>query len=201
MVSDAEGVFMQLKQLGMTPTMKSYMLLLSAYAKAGNISKSEEFVNEMIDSGVKPDTYVMNSMLNLYGRLGKFEKMEQVLSAMEDKPSVAADISTYNILINVYGRAGYFEKMEQLFNSLGDRNMKPDVVTWTSRLGAYSRKKQYNVCLEVFEEMIDAGCFPDGGTAKVLLSSCSNEDQIEQVTTILRTMHKDVNTGINIEGK
>uniref|UniRef100_A0A803L4Z6 Pentatricopeptide repeat-containing protein n=1 Tax=Chenopodium quinoa TaxID=63459 RepID=A0A803L4Z6_CHEQI len=201
LVEDAEGVFVQLQQLGMTPTMKSYMLLLCAYAKAGDIAKSEDFVNEMMKSGIKPDTYVMNSMMNLYGRFGQFEKMEQVLSAMEDEPNVAADISTYNILINLYGRAGYFEKMEQLFHSLGDKKLKPDVVTWTSRLGAYSRKKQYKMSLEIFEQMIDAGCFPDGGTAKVLLSSCSSEEQVEQVTTILRTMHKDVKPILNIENK
>lgn len=181
--------------------MKSYMLLLCAYAKAGDIGKCEEFIDEMIKSGMKPDTYVMNSMLNLYGRYGQFEKMEQVWRAMEDQPYAAADISTYNILINIYGRAGYFEKMEQLFHSLRDKDMKPDVVTWTSRLGAYSRKKQYKVCIEIFEQMIDAGCFPDGGTAKVLLSSCSTEEQIEQVTTILRTMHRDAKPMLNIESK
>jgi outer membrane murein-binding lipoprotein Lpp len=42
--------------------------------------------------------------------------------------------------------------------------------------------------------MIDAGCYPDGGTAKVLLAACSNEDQIEQVTSVIRTMHKDMKT-------
>ncbi|KAH9611179.1 hypothetical protein KSS87_001334 [Heliosperma pusillum] len=190
LVEDAEEMFLQLKQRDMTPTMKSHMLLLCAYSKAGNVAKCEDFVNEMIESGIEPDTYLMNSMLNLYGRLGQFEKMEQVLNAMQEK-RYTCDLSTYNILINIYGRAGYFEKMEELFHSLRAKDMKPDVVTWTSRLGAYSRKKQYKVCLEIFEEMIDDGCFPDGGTAKVLLSSCSSEDQIKQVTMILRTMHKD----------
>lgn len=191
LVEDAEDMFKQLKQLGMTPTMKSHMLLLCAYSKTGDITKCEEFLNEMIDSGLKPDTYVLNCMLNLYGRLGHFEKMEQVLSAMEGDQPFAADLSTYNILVNTYGRAGYFEKMEELFHSLCAGNMKPNVVTWTSRMGAYARKKLYRTCLEIFEQMIDAGCFPDGGTAKVLLSSCSSEDEIQQVTTILRTMHKD----------
>jgi pentatricopeptide repeat protein len=51
-------------------------------------------------------------------------------------------------------------------------------------------------CLEIFEEMIDAGCHPDGGTAKVLLSACSSEDQIEQVTTVIRTMHKGMEAAL-----
>lgn len=40
----------------------------------------------MHKSGVEPDTFVLNSMLNLYGRAGQFEKMEEVLNAMENRP-------------------------------------------------------------------------------------------------------------------
>ncbi|KAJ6748150.1 PENTATRICOPEPTIDE REPEAT-CONTAINING PROTEIN [Salix purpurea] len=186
---DAQAVFNEMKRLGITPTMKSHMLLLCAYSKARNVTKCEEIVNQMSESGLEPDTFVLNSMMHLYGQLGQFEKMEEVLTAMEKGP-YEADISTYNILINIYGRPGFFERMEGILQSLTTKNLKPDVVTWTSRLGAYSRKKLYRKCLEIFEEMIDAGCHPDGGTAKVLLSACSSEDQIEQVTTVIRTMHK-----------
>ena len=111
-----------------------------------------------------------------------------------EKGSYVADISTYNILINRYGQAGFIERMEELFQMLPSKGLKPDVVTWTSRIGAYSKKKLYVRCLEIFEEMIDAGCYPDGGTAKVLLAACSNEEQTQQVTTVIRTMHKDMNT-------
>lgn len=194
---DAEAVFQEMIQLGMTPTMKSYMLLLAAYSRSSNVEKCEELVNQMQKHGPQPDTFVLNSMLDLYGRLGQFDKMEQVLEAMENsRSSSKAHISTYNILINAYGKAGYFEKMEDIFLSITKKNLKPDVVTWTSRIGAYSRKKLYLKCLEIFEEMIDSGCFPDGGTAKVLLNSCSSEDQIQQVTNVIRTMHKDVRSVI-----
>ncbi|KAA0043186.1 pentatricopeptide repeat-containing protein [Cucumis melo var. makuwa] len=176
---DAQAVFEEMKRIGITPTMKSHMLLLSAYSKAGNAAKCEDIIGQMHKSGLKPDTFVMNSMLNLYGRLGQFGKMEDLFSTMQKGPC-RADISTYNILINVYGRAGFVERMEELFQLLPAKNLEPDVVTWTSRIGAYSRKKLYKRCLELFEKMIDAGCYPDGGTAKVLLSACSSEEQIEQ---------------------
>ncbi|XP_023642352.1 pentatricopeptide repeat-containing protein At2g35130 [Capsella rubella] len=165
------------------------MLLLSAYSRARDVTKCEAIVKEMSENGVEPDTFVLNSMLNLYGRLGQFTKMEKILAEMENGPCTA-DISTYNILINVYGKAGFLERIEELFSELKERNFRPDVVTWTSRIGAYSRKKLYVKCLEIFEEMIDSGCAPDGGTAKVLLSACSSEDQVEQITSVLRTMHK-----------
>ncbi|KAE9618488.1 hypothetical protein Lal_00047216 [Lupinus albus] len=188
---DAEAVFEDMKRVGITPTMKSHMVLLSAYSKMGSVSKCEDIVNQICKAGLKLDTYVLNSMLNLYGRIGQFEKMEEVLTVME-KGTYIADISTYNILINRYGQAGFIDKMEELFHLLHGKGLKPDVVTWTSRIGAYSKKKLYVRCIEIFEEMIDAGCYPDGGTVKVLLAACSNEDQTEQVTTVIRTIHKDM---------
>ncbi|KAH0451969.1 hypothetical protein IEQ34_019268 [Dendrobium chrysotoxum] len=194
---DAEAIFEELKRRGMTPTMKSHMLLLSAYSKSGNIQKCEDIVNQMLKSGLRPDTFVLNSMLNAYGKMGQFGKMEEILHLMENGP-FEADISTYNILINIYGRAGFFSRMEELFQSLVSKKMMADVVTWTSRMGAYSRKKQYYKCLEIFEEMVDAGCYPDGGTARVLLSSCSTDEEIAEVSVVIRAMHKDVKTVLSI---
>ncbi|CDY31666.1 BnaA05g08810D [Brassica napus] len=190
--SDAEAVFEQMKKLGISPTMKSHMLLLSAYSRARDVTKCEAIVKEMSENGVEPDTFVLNSMLNLYGRLGQFTKMEKILAEMMQNGPCKADISTYNILINVYGKAGYLERVEELFDEVKERKLRPDVVTWTSRMGGYSRKKLYVKCVEIFEEMIDSGCVPDGGTAKVLLKACASEEQVEQVTEVIRTMHKNV---------
>ncbi|KAM1988305.1 hypothetical protein ACFX15_035458 [Malus domestica] len=91
---DAQATFEEMKRLGITPTEKSHMLLLSAYSQAGNVAKCEDIVNQIQVSGMEElDTFVINSILNLYGRLGQLEKMEEVMTAMEKGPS-AADIST-----------------------------------------------------------------------------------------------------------
>lgn len=196
-VPEAEAAFQELKQQGMRPTMKSHMLLLSAHARSGNVARCEEVMAQLHKSGLRPDTFALNAMLNAYGRAGRLDDMERLFAAMErgDGASAGApDTSTYNVLVNAYGRAGYLDRMEAAFRSLAARGLAADVVTWTSRIGAYARKKEYGQCLRVFEEMVDAGCYPDAGTAKVLLAACSDERQVEQVTAIVRSMHKDAKT-------
>ncbi|GJM90312.1 hypothetical protein PR202_ga06579 [Eleusine coracana subsp. coracana] len=190
---EAEAAFEELKQQGIRPTMKSHMLLLSAHAKSGNVSRSEEVMAQLHKSGLKPDTFALNAMLNAYGRAGRLDDMERLFAAMEKRDG-GPDIGTYNVLVNVYGRAGYLDRMEAAFRAVAARGLAADVVTWTSRIGAYARKKDYARCLEIFEEMVDAGCYPDAGTAKVLLAACSDERQVEQVTAIVRSMHKDAKT-------
>jgi pentatricopeptide repeat protein len=74
MCLDAQAMFEEMIRLGITPTMKSLMLLLSAYTRACNVAKCEDIVKQMHKSGLEPDTSVLNSMLNLYGRLGQFER-------------------------------------------------------------------------------------------------------------------------------
>ncbi|PWA55630.1 tetratricopeptide repeat (TPR)-like superfamily protein [Artemisia annua] len=88
--------------------------------------------------------------------------------------------------------------MEEIFQTLPTKKLQKDVVTWISCLGAYSRKKQYTRCLEIFEEMIIDGCYLDGGTARVLLSACSTTEQAKQVSLVLGTMHKDMKTDLQI---
>jgi len=192
---EAEAAFQELKQVGLRPTMKSHMLLLSVHAKAGNVSRCEEVMVQLHKSGLRPDTFALNAMLNAYGRAGRLDDMERLVAAMERRDGgAAADIGTYNVLVNVYGRAGYLDRMEAAFGAVAARGLAADVVTWTSRIGAYARKKEYGRCLEILEEMVDAGCYPDAGTAKVLLAACSDEQQVEQVTAIVRSMHKDAKT-------
>jgi len=88
---DAEVVFGDMKRFGMTPTMKSNVVLLSADFNMGNVSKCEEILNQICKSGLKLETFVLNNMLNLHGRLGKFGKMEEVLTVRE-KGSYVVDI-------------------------------------------------------------------------------------------------------------
>jgi myo-inositol-1(or 4)-monophosphatase len=190
--SDAEAVFEELKQRGMSPTMKSHMLLLAAHARSGNATRCEEVMAQLHKSGLTPDTFALNAMLNAYARAGRLDDMERLLAAMERRGD--ADVGTYNVAVNAYGRAGYVGRMEAAFAAVAARGLAADVVTWTARMGAYARRKEYGRCVGMVEEMVDAGCYPDAGTARVLLAACSDERQVEQVTAIVRSMHKKPKT-------
>lgn len=194
---EAEATFESLKQQGMAPTMKSHMLLLSAHARSGNVGRCEQVMAQLHKSGLRPDTFALNAMLHAYARAGRLDDMERLLAAMDLAGS--ADVGSHNVAVNAYARAGYLGRMEAAFEGIRRRKGKKggidaDVVSWTSRMGGYARKKEYGKCLEIFEEMVDAGCYPDAGTAKVLMAACSDERQVEQVAAIVRSMHKEAKT-------
>lgn len=71
MFAEAQAVYNSMKEAGFKPTMKSHMLLLSSYAKAGRVTDAENFVREIENSGVEPDTFMFNSLLSAYGNSGR----------------------------------------------------------------------------------------------------------------------------------
>lgn len=70
-VADAQGFYNSMKEAGFMPTMKSHMLLLSSYAKAGQVTDAENFVQELQRVGVELDTFIFNSLLSTYGNSGR----------------------------------------------------------------------------------------------------------------------------------
>lgn len=69
--AEAQAVYNSMKEAGFKPTMKSHMLLLSSYAKAGRVTDAENFIREIESSGVEPDTFMFNSLLSAYGNSGR----------------------------------------------------------------------------------------------------------------------------------
>lgn len=62
-----------MREAKFVPTMKSHMLLLSAYARAGRVLEAEALVEDMENTGLQPDTFVFNSLLSAYGNSGRCE--------------------------------------------------------------------------------------------------------------------------------
>ncbi|KAJ0047838.1 hypothetical protein Pint_16823 [Pistacia integerrima] len=75
-----KAVFEDMKRLGITPTMKSHMLLLCAYSKTGNVAKCEYILNQIHKAGLKPDTFVINNVWP--GFIERMEGLFQTLPAM-----------------------------------------------------------------------------------------------------------------------
>lgn len=69
--AEAHAVYQSMKEAGFKATMKSHMILLSSYAKAGRVTDAENFVRELKNSGVEPDTFMFNSLLSAYGNSGR----------------------------------------------------------------------------------------------------------------------------------
>lgn len=95
------------------PTEFTYSLLLSAYAKTGNLEKAQTYWQRMLSAGVAPSAVTYNSMLQLHARIGNFEAAEEWMQTMQDR-GVTPTIYSYSSLMGVYAEAGNCTRCEEI---------------------------------------------------------------------------------------
>ncbi|XXG49052.1 hypothetical protein AAC387_Pa02g3335 [Persea americana] len=85
------------------------------------------------------------------------------------------DLFLSTFLINVYAKCGTMEYSRKIFDKMPRRN----VVAWTSLLTGYIRNSQPEIAVQVYQELLQAGCCPTNYTLGAVLSACSSLGSVE----------------------
>ncbi|KAL6499436.1 hypothetical protein OROHE_026099 [Orobanche hederae] len=104
-----------------------YGALLNCYADAKALEKAEAVMEKFRALNSRSNLHY-NTMLSLYSRMGKHEKLDLLMQEMEYK-GIALDEFTYNIRLNAFATNADIEKMERLLMKM---EIDPQV-TITSR--------------------------------------------------------------------
>ena len=144
------------EKLQVRPDITCWNLVLNAYAKSGKKLMAAErvqhiMVHIMTNPTLQPDVVTFNTALRAWARVGWANQCEKVMRDMKeayehgtlDKPP---DAVTYATVINAFAKAGEPERAERLSNELyqtfmsdNQSDLKPNILTFTSILDAYSR--------------------------------------------------------------
>ncbi|KAM1409046.1 hypothetical protein ACFX2I_009487 [Malus domestica] len=79
------------------------------------------------------------------------------------------DIVFQNHVLNMYGKCGSLADARKVFDAMPERN----VVSWTSLISGYSQNSQEDKAIELYFQMLRAGCVPDHFTFGSVLKACS----------------------------
>lgn len=126
-------------------------------------------MKDLGESGIAPDIYTYNGVMDAYGKVGMIRDMESVLTRMKSD-KVKADIITFNLLIDAYGKKQEFEKMEQVFKSLLRSKERPTLPTFNSMILNYGKARRLDRAEAVFVQMTDMGYAPSLVTSESLLT-------------------------------
>ncbi|XVF80102.1 hypothetical protein PTKIN_Ptkin15bG0043400 [Pterospermum kingtungense] len=143
--------------------------MIVGYGQHGNLVKAMELLREMRLQNFCPDELTMASILHSCGVLSSSDEMGQV-HAYVVKSGFESFLSVANALINAYSKCGSIDAALQCFVSVA----KPDLVTWTSIIGAYSFHGLSKESVIVFEKMLATGVSPDQIAFLGILSACSH---------------------------
>ncbi|KAM1742101.1 hypothetical protein ACFX12_012136 [Malus domestica] len=113
----------------------------------------ESLYEEMAERLITPNTVTQNIVLSGYGKAGKYDQMEKVLSGMLEDTSCKPDVWTMNVILSVFGNKGQIDMMERWYEKFRDFGIEPETRTLNILIGAYGKKRLYDKMSTVMEYM------------------------------------------------
>ena len=201
-VDEARKVF---DQMSLRNTV-TWNAILSGYVNAGRIEEAKSFFEEMPEKNLLTLTVMISGLAqNGFGdeglklfkqmRLDGFEPCDyaftgaitacSVLGALENGRQLHAqlvhlgynsNLSVGNALISMYARGGVLEAAESVFLSMPF----VDLVSWNTMIAALGQHGYGAKAIELFDQMLKNGVFPDRITFLTVLTACCHAGLVEE---------------------
>ncbi|XP_010912119.1 putative pentatricopeptide repeat-containing protein At3g01580 [Elaeis guineensis] len=122
---------------------------------------------EMLESGVLPNDFTFNAMLQACADQEALGLGEQVHSLVV-RAGLSDDRWIGNCLIDFYSRCGLMAKATRIF----DRILELDLVSFTSLISGFCRNNQFELAVKAFDRMVRFGLEPNEHTITSILTAC-----------------------------
>ncbi|XP_010546934.1 PREDICTED: pentatricopeptide repeat-containing protein At3g06430, chloroplastic [Tarenaya hassleriana] len=154
LIEEAFSILNEMKTLPRCqPDVFTYSTLLKACVDASRFDLVDSLYVEMDERLITPNTVTQNIVLSGYGRVGRFDQMEKVLSEMLENKECKPDVWTMNIILSVFGNMGKIDMMEKWYEKFRNFGIEPETRTFNILIGAYGKKRMYNKMSSVMEYM------------------------------------------------
>ncbi|XP_015060612.1 pentatricopeptide repeat-containing protein At3g06430, chloroplastic-like [Solanum pennellii] len=135
------------------PNVYTYSILIKACVDASRFDLVDSLYEQMTERSIVPNTVTQNIVLSGYGRAGKYEEMEKVLSGMLESTDSRPDIWTMNTILSLFGNKGQVEMMERWYEKFCSFGIEPETRTFNILISAYGKKRMYDKMSSVMEYM------------------------------------------------
>ncbi|TQD88169.1 hypothetical protein C1H46_026230 [Malus baccata] len=154
---EAVSLFSEMYKEGVEFNQTTLSTVLKATASLQAIDVCEQVHALSVKTGFESDMYVINSLLDTYGKCGKVEDAARIF-----KECPIEDVVAFTSMITAYSQYEQGEEALKLYLQMLDRENKPDSFVCSSllnacaNLSAYEQGKQIHVHILKFGFMSDA---------------------------------------------
>ncbi|KAK7256695.1 hypothetical protein RIF29_30152 [Crotalaria pallida] len=163
----------------------SWTSLVTGYAQNGSHEKSLRIFCDMGIAGVRPDQFIIASILSACAELTLLEFGKQVHSDFI-KSGLRSSLSVENSLVAMYAKCGCLNDADAIFVSMHVR----DVITWTALIVGYAQNGKGKESLRFYDSMVSSGTKPDFITFIGLLFACSHAGLVDDGRVYFQQMSK-----------
>ncbi|XP_028781572.1 pentatricopeptide repeat-containing protein At1g43980, mitochondrial-like [Neltuma alba] len=151
----------------------SWNTMISGYSSYGFGDQAFQIFLEMQNIGTRPSVFTYTIMVSLVSSpcQGKQIHGRLIRSGMNFSNLVLG-----NSLINMYGNFGLVDYSFGVISTM----KQLDIISWNSLIWACHNAGHQELALEQFHRMRSKELFPDEFTSSILISVCSNLQDLEQ---------------------
>ncbi|CAN6559651.1 unnamed protein product [Malus baccata var. baccata] len=166
-------------------------------AKLKRYSAVLSFNNRMGLSGIRPDVYTLNIIINCFFHLnqmgfglsvlGKFFKLGFEPNEMTSSRLVL-NVVTYNTLMDGFCKVGRIQDAQKLFTQMQACGHLPDVPTCNILLDGLCKNQELPMALKLFREMVDKKLDPNIWTYNILIQGLCIAGKVEYARDLFRSL-------------
>ncbi len=165
------------------PNVEAYTELIDGYAKNGRLTKALETFKIMRLRGVNPNEYTYTCIIGGLAKAQKFDKANNLLSAMVESDNIQPGVVTYNALLTGMLMSETIENY--ITGGVHPRNQDDEVYK--------SFDESNNNALQLFGTMINAGVKPNAVTIATLVDGLGKNkpSRLDQAKALVAKMDSD----------
>ncbi|KAL2327502.1 hypothetical protein Fmac_020929 [Flemingia macrophylla] len=140
------------------PDIFTYSTLIKALVDALKFEMVELLYDEMGKRSIMPNTATHNIVVSGYGKAGRFDQMEKIVSSMMESTTCKPDVWTMNAVISSFRDKGQIDMMEKWYEKFCSLGIQPQRSTFNILIAAYGNKRMYDKMSSVMQCMRKAKC-------------------------------------------
>ncbi|KAJ6352830.1 hypothetical protein OIU76_001944 [Salix suchowensis] len=145
----------------------SWTAIISGHACLGHESEALEFLKEMMEEGVEPNSFTYSSALKACANL-ETVLQGKLIHSFANKTPASSNVFVGSALIHMYARYGYVSEASQVFDGMPERNL----VTWRAMIMGYVRNGLCQEALKLMYRMQAEGIQVDDYISAKVLGAC-----------------------------
>lgn len=162
----------------------SWSALMSGYAQNGQPNEAVKIFQEMLSMNVRPDEFIMVSLMCACSQLGRVELANWVEHYMIQNPFDLNQVHIAAALVDMNAKCGNLERAKVLFEAMPKR----DIVSYCSMIQGLSIHGYGSQAVDYFDRMLNEGLLPDDVSLKIILTACSRAELVKEGLRIFDLM-------------
>ncbi|KAM6570273.1 hypothetical protein CsatB_018258 [Cannabis sativa] len=165
----------------------AWSALISGYAQNGQAREAVDIFLEMDSCNVKPDEFIMVSLMSACSQEGSLELAKWVDNYVTQSSIDLGRAHVLAALVDMNAKCGNIERAKNLF----DQMPKRDLISYCSLMQGLSVHGCGEQAISLFNMMLNEGLIPDEVAFTVILTACGRSGLVEEGRHLFRLMENE----------